>query len=225
MKLMKQLHHVNFELTGSELMALLLENEEIKRLLPSYNRAQRRKSFQYAAYEFTNNKGYRELRIGKRKTVKEPLALFTSRRYAEGSLQQRMKDYQLCPRYCGVESLGSRCFYKQLEQCLGTCVGDEVPEAYNERVDAAIHALNHGLSEHESFLVVGLGRNYDEQSVVWVQNGVFRGRAYLEKSFINGNPYSICEMIPPKPEHPDVRRIIQGYIRKHPKEVVWLNKE
>ena len=225
MKLMKQLHQVTYELTGSELVALLLENDEIKRLQPSYNRAQRRVKFQYAIFEFTNSGGFRELRVDRRKNIKTPLALFTSRRYAEASLKLRMKDFQLCPRYCGVESLGQRCFYKQIDQCMGTCVGDEPPAEYNSRVDAAIHALNHGLSENESFLVVGLGRTYDEHSIVWVQNGVFRGRMYMDKSLIDGNYHAICEMIPSQPEHPDVRRIIQGYIRKHPKEVIWLEEE
>ncbi|MDV7400750.1 nucleotide excision repair endonuclease, partial [Arthrospira platensis SPKY1] len=46
-KLQRMVHEVSYELTGSELVALLLESHEIKRLRPPVNRAQRVRSFPY----------------------------------------------------------------------------------------------------------------------------------------------------------------------------------
>ena len=56
---------MTFEETGSELIALLKESEEIKINKPIYNRAQRKSIFQYALYQHTNEQGYISLTVEK----------------------------------------------------------------------------------------------------------------------------------------------------------------
>ena len=50
-KIQREVYAVTFEETGSELIALLKESEEIKINKPIYNRAQRRTIFQWALYQ------------------------------------------------------------------------------------------------------------------------------------------------------------------------------
>ena len=64
-KLQEQVHDISFEITGSELLALIHESFEIKRLLPGINRAQRTRQFAGAIYAYTDLKGYRCLVFGK----------------------------------------------------------------------------------------------------------------------------------------------------------------
>ena len=57
-KIQKEVFAVTFELTGSELIALLKENEEIKVNRPIYNRSQRKSHFQWALYQEKDKEGY-----------------------------------------------------------------------------------------------------------------------------------------------------------------------
>jgi len=221
-EMFKLIHDVSFELTGSELIALLKENEEIKRLQPPYNQAQKRNSFRYGLFVHENQQGYHQLVIDKLKNGRSPVARFSSKRYAVGSLAHKAKSYELCPKYCGLEYVRG-CFYQQLEQCRGACIGEEPPETYNGRVQEAIKALNFGSTRDESFLVIGEGRNYEERSVGYVKQGIYQGWAYLDMELLKCSAHEICEAIPLKQESPDVRRIIQGYVKKKPKEVKKLD--
>ncbi|MEL6626854.1 MAG: exonuclease domain-containing protein [Bacteroidota bacterium] len=219
MRMLEQIHDIAFELTGSELIALLLENEEIKRIQPPFNRAQRRKAYKYGVYTFVNEEGYIGFKVDKYKEEEHPVAGFSGKTHAESALKNRGTKHQLCPKLYGAEKGPGRCFHYQLHICKGACVGDEEPESYNERVSAAIHSLNYGKTHMETFLVVGEGRNYSERSVVWVEQGRYKGYGYLEVETFTYDLATILESIPFKEEAPDVQRIIQGYIKRHPKEV------
>ena len=52
---------IDWETTGSELIALLKESFEIKANKPVYNRAQRRTGFQWGIFSFVDNNGYHQL--------------------------------------------------------------------------------------------------------------------------------------------------------------------
>ncbi|HFB99298.1 MAG TPA: DNA polymerase III subunit epsilon, partial [Phaeodactylibacter sp.] len=64
-KLQQYVDDISYEITGSELVALLFESNEIKRLLPSINKAQRRRFFPYVLFEYENQNGYRCLSYAK----------------------------------------------------------------------------------------------------------------------------------------------------------------
>lgn len=214
-----QIHSLSFEVTGSELVALLLENEEIKRLQPPYNRAQRRTHFKHAVYAHPNAAGYMRLFPGKINEKADPVALFTTRAQAEGAIKRLVNELELCPKLCGVEPGTGRCFYHQLHRCYGACIGDEEVESYNSRIDAAIQALSYGEVDDKSYLVIGKGRLDSECSVVFVEKGAYRGFGFFEKSFLEQDLTELIQAIPQRLELPDVKRIVYQYIRNNPREV------
>jgi DNA polymerase-3 subunit epsilon len=222
--MLEQIHDLSYTVTGSELIALLLENEEIKRLLPPFNRAQTRRKFKFAVYTYVDAKGYQRLQVGKYDESQNPIAGFVNRQSAESNLNRRVKEFLLCRRLCHLEKGRGRCFYRQLHICQGACVGEESPDEYNQRVQQAIVSLNYGRGDLEDFLVISRGRHEEENSVVWVQRGIYRGYAYLDKDICESSPETLTEAIPYKEETPDVQRIIQGYIKKNPREVIPLQK-
>ncbi len=77
---------IDWEVTGSELIALLRESFEIKDNKPFYNRAQRRSSFQWGIYSFTDDNGYLNYRFGLIDSDDTPLSVFTSREKAKSKL-------------------------------------------------------------------------------------------------------------------------------------------
>jgi len=56
-RMVDEIHEISYELTGSELVALLLESQEIKIHKTKYNRKQRRVTSHYGIYKFTNEHG------------------------------------------------------------------------------------------------------------------------------------------------------------------------
>ena len=219
MRLMEHIHDISYEITGSELIALLLENEEIKRLQPRFNRAQKRTLYKHGIYAREEPNGYMRLYVDAYRLDQHPVAGFTQKTQAESALNYRGRKFQLCPKLYGAEKGSGRCFHHQLHICLGACVEEESPEDYNERVQQAIRELNYGKSDLANFLIIGAGRNYDERSVVHVQNGVYQGYAYLDAEMMEADANSIISAIPYKKESPDVQRILQAYIKRHRKEV------
>ncbi|MDX2245587.1 MAG: exonuclease domain-containing protein [Bacteroidia bacterium] len=223
-QMLEQIFDISYEVTGSELVALLLENEEIKRLQPPFNRAQRRREFKFGIYTEETPAGYRRFFVDKYQELRKPLAGFSQRTAAEGMLERKGRKFELCPKLYDAEKGPGRCFHHQLHICKGACVEEEPAETYNERVAQAAFEISYGRDQMASFLVVGEGRDESEQSVVWVENGVFRGYAFLDLSQFSGSPASITEFIPYKEDLPDVNRIIQGYIKKNPRQVIPIKR-
>jgi len=58
----QEIARIEYELTGSELIAMLLESEEIKQHKPIFNRQLRRSIFTYGLYDEPNEKGYSQPR-------------------------------------------------------------------------------------------------------------------------------------------------------------------
>lgn len=223
MRMLERIHDINYVLTGSELVALLLENEEIKRLQTPFNRAQRRQTFRFGIYAEPDSQGYLRLWVDKIKKDQKPVSAFAVRAQAESALNYRSRKNQLCPKLCNLETGKGRCFHHQLHICLGACVGEEGPNSYNERVQLTISQLNYGRSDQNNFLIIGDGRHYQERSVVYVENGIYQGYDYLDTDALK-DLEAVRMAIPRKAETPDVQRIIQGYIKKNRKEVFHLNE-
>jgi DNA polymerase III subunit epsilon len=58
LKLFNSVHDIHYEVTGSELIALLLESAEIKKHLPRINRAQKKVYFPYIIFQYKDENGY-----------------------------------------------------------------------------------------------------------------------------------------------------------------------
>ncbi|MEM7371578.1 MAG: exonuclease domain-containing protein [Bacteroidota bacterium] len=223
LRMIDQIYDVGYELTGSELVALLLENEEIKRLQPSFNRAQKRVKYKFGIFaEEDPSTGYLHFRVDKYQLALNPLAGYASKGQAESALKSRGRKFQLCPKLYGAEKGPGRCFHHHLHVCLGACIGDEDADDYNVRARKAITALSFGRGDMESFLVVGKGRDFEERSVVWVDQGGYRGYSFLPAQKLSEDIHELLSAISPREDLPDVQRIIQGYVKKHPKQVILI---
>jgi DNA polymerase III subunit epsilon len=77
-KIQMEVYTVTYEETGSELIALLKESEEIKINKPIYNRAQRKTIFQWALYPIKNENGYISLSLQKTDGRKKEITSFSS---------------------------------------------------------------------------------------------------------------------------------------------------
>lgn len=66
--LLRQVHHIRYTPCASELMALILESQEIRQLWPPFNRSQKKYHHRYGLYCFENQSGYMQLVIEKKRS-------------------------------------------------------------------------------------------------------------------------------------------------------------
>lgn len=215
-ELWKNIHSISYEETGSELVALLLESQEIKKLQPPINHSQKQPYFPYGIFETIDEAGYINLSI-KRKKYAEGEPLVEVKGYHEGKrlLIKQAKKHQLCECLMGLQSLKGNCFQYQIKNCKGTKMGLETPEQYNARVAAAKNALGMAMS---NTLVIGTGRTQEEYSLVQIEDGKYVGYGFIEKQEANQPLEHLLEFIRKQNDTPDTRKIIRNYLAKNKRD-------
>jgi DNA polymerase III subunit epsilon len=206
---------ISFEETGSELVALLLEDSEIKRLKPRVNKAQRKTFFPYCVYAFTDERGFLRFHavknvalIRKKHTI---LQEFEKLNDAKGFLKGVAKRFELCEKLMEPVYTEGSCFYHQIGQCKGACVGLEAAESYNER---AIEARDRMNTQFESdFFIIEKGKATDEAAVILVENGHVRGFGYINTE--GSTVEDFYEAVKVVPTSVDANRIVRLYLHQN----------
>jgi DNA polymerase-3 subunit epsilon len=209
--------HVGFEETGSELLALLLESQEIKRVKPLYNRQQRRTPAHYGLFTVTDDTGYTNFFIDKTNRDDIPLAVYPNKMAARDHLFHLAEQFGLCQKLCGLYQTHGACFQHSIRLCLGACIGKELPAEYNLRVANAINSLGNG---SENLFIIDKGRHQDERSVVKIEQGKYLGYGYFDPNVVNGNPEVLSDCIRQFEDNRDVQQIIKLYLRQEKMEKV-----
>lgn len=171
---------IDFEESGNELLALLMESVAIKKYFPKFNRAQRISNRGYAILSYTNRLGIIQLGYNKTKLVPKPLAVFYKVGDCVAYLENLCEQFDLCPKYTQLlpsSNRSSGCDHFKLNNCRGICKTEESVEDYNERVNEALETSK---VLAENFVLIGPGRNSEEKGIVWVENGIYRGYGFVE---------------------------------------------
>jgi DNA polymerase-3 subunit epsilon len=207
---------VDYEETGSELVALLKESNEIKEKNPHYNKAQRSSMSKYGLYSFEDYNGYIQLEIRKNQETKDtPVLCFGNKKSARASLFNWVKDYELCEKLCGLYESAGACFSYGLKECKGACIGEESFEDYNFRV----HKLLRKCSIVESnMLLIESGRDSEELAVVQVEHGKYIGYGYIHRALADSMD-DMLDCIKRFPDDRNTSMIIRLYIEKNSKRL------
>ncbi|MCG2612050.1 GIY-YIG nuclease family protein [Flavobacterium sp. SM15] len=203
---------VTHEETGSELIALLKESEEIKINKPIYNRSQRKTIFPYALYAEKDENGYLALKLHKTDGRKKEITSFATLQEGKNILHKITEEHQFCQKVNGLYNTKKECFQYDLKQCLGACIGKETPEDYNKRVT---YFLEHNQLQSQNMVIVDRGRSIDERSAVLVENGVYKGYCFYDLNYQINNIEILKNIIIPMQNNRDSRNIIQSFIRKN----------
>lgn len=211
-KIQLQVAAVTYESTGSELVALLKESEEIKKNKPIFNRALRRTIFTHALYSFQDEQGYINLKIDKVDGRKKPITTFSNRASAKSFLFKWVEEYELCQKLAGVYETKTNCFNYTIKSCNGACIQLENPETYNERVSRLIEKNTY---HDQNMVIIDKGREIDERSAIFIENGVFKGLGFFSLNYQINNIDVLKSFITPMQNNRDTQHIIQNYIRKN----------
>jgi len=202
---------ITYEITGSELLALLRENEEIKKIKPEINRLLRKKELPYGLYSLTGEDGYIRYEVHKVPVYEPEYALvkkFSTAANAKSFLTVNLERYRLCAKYTGLEKPGGPCFNFHINKCAGACMGEESAESYNLRAGLLLDKMIH---PQKSFIVSESGRSHGESTQLWFDKGICIGYAYLDEySSSIRNPTDLT----PLPSDEDTRIILKHYFSK-----------
>lgn len=210
-KIQLEVFDVTYEETGSELIALLKEAEEIKINKPKYNRSLKKTIFPWSLYQEKDLNGYIALRIQKTDARKKELASFSSPAEAQSALFKITDSYQLCQKINGLETVKSHCFPYELNQCNGACIQKESSEEYNIRVESFFENNEY---QKQNMIIIDRGRNIQERSAILIEDGIFKGYAFFDLNYQVNNIDILKNIIIPMKSNRDSKNIILSYLKK-----------
>ncbi|PRD56472.1 exonuclease domain-containing protein [Sphingobacterium gobiense] len=151
---------IDFEESGTELMALLMECQMIKRHWPAHNRAMKRYEPKFVLIHYEDIRGYRRLAITKAVSHPNNMRYFETAQEANLFLTNLLEEFNFDPTLCT--------FYSPSTE---TREDRKVPvkilpsiEEHNRIIDSIFQQLHH---RKRSFLLIDRGRNEEENSYVY----------------------------------------------------------
>ncbi|MBC5842733.1 GIY-YIG nuclease family protein [Flavobacterium sp. F-380] len=211
-KIQAQVFRVTYEETGSELIALLKESEEIKVNKPILNRAQRKSIFQWALYSELDKKGYLNLKLQKADGRKKEITSFSTLQEGKNALFRITAEYNLCQKYTGLYQTNKECFQYNIKECDGACVGTVSPLEYNQRVNEFITKNSF---ENQNMIIVDKGRTINERSAVLIENGIYKGYTFYDLNYQVHKIDILKTIIIHMQNNRDARNIIQNQLRRN----------
>jgi DNA polymerase-3 subunit epsilon len=204
-----EIHHISFELTGNELIALILESQEIRRLWPKYNLAQKFKVEEWGIYDYEDRNGYLRFVVNVVSKGAKPLITFSSKGDAWNFLWEKVREYELCPKLSGLQLAKGLCFSHQSGTCKGACEEVETSKKYNKRAQRSIDSF---FEKGETVAIIGKGRKTEEKSVVLVENGSYLGYGFMDKGDSISDLESAKGYIKLSKENRVVQNLINSYL-------------
>jgi DNA polymerase III subunit epsilon len=208
---------IDWETTGSELIALLKESSEIKRNKPVYNRAQRRTGFQWGIFSFIDQNGYLNYKYGQINDDEVPVSVFTSKEKTKSKLASLIDTFGLCQKLSGLYDTEGACFHYQVGICKGACIGKESAEKYNER---AYKATEEFIFTRRNFFIIDRGHDPEERCAVKIVNGKYAGYGYFNINEMGFGLSAVHDCIRASSDNNDIQVILKQYLKSNKVEKI-----
>ncbi|RNC90274.1 MAG: DNA polymerase III subunit epsilon [Allomuricauda sp.] len=210
-RMCREVTDIDFELSGSELIALLMEAAAIKKHFPKFNSAQKRITKQYVIFSYEDRRGIVRLGYTHAKQIQNQLAVL----YAVGECRSFLHDlcikFELCPKFCQLLDSTSDCRNYAGSQCDGICSTVGTIEAYNEKVRQAIDSLK---ADNDTLILKQKGRTQTESAFILIENGTYLGYGFIDDYLeINSNNDIRPHLIPQK-DTLETQQILRKSIQK-----------
>lgn len=164
-RITSEIFTVTYDETGSELVALLKEIEEIRVLKPACNRL-KKKPFQWGAKAHIDESGFAHLEVVRADARKGENPAFLTENEGISLLSKMASAYGLCK--------------SRIKGALPEACEEVLADEYNTRVEELLQRIN--FREH-NVLLIDRGRTVNERTAIWVDHGVLRGYAFYDLNF------------------------------------------
>lgn len=173
----QETYQIDYEVTGNELCALLLESDYIQQHYPKFNKAQKTPVNTYSIISYENRKGIIQLAIAKTKYKNSAKNKIYTKIKAAAVLDELCKKFNLCPRFCGLQESFQKCSHYAII-CKGVCDEKETVLVYNNRVQLALTSLQ---EINETYFIKEKGRTEDETAFIMIDKGVYKGFGFINQ--------------------------------------------
>lgn len=199
---------IDFELSGSELLALLMEDAAIKHHFPQYNKASKRTPKGYSIFSYQDRNNVMHLAINAAKATPKPIITLYSVRDIRSFLERVCEQFNLCPKFCHLQEGVDFCSHHTITNCNGICRGDESVELYNERVTNAICDI---INKSQDRIIKEKGRTPEEEAFVIIKNGAYLGYGFIDKSEQITHEEQLEPFLIKQKDNSDVRSILAKF--------------
>ncbi len=208
-KLQKETKKVTFEETGSELVALLKEYQELRRTKPKHNNIARRKLFSHIINFEQNGEAHISLDIESSKSRANQKIGFNGIPSAKSFLSKIRSEFEICPSSIDAE-----------ETCLQNNLKDEAVDC-NEKVRSAFEKYS---IRGKSIALLDQGRETGERSFILIKQGSLQGFGFVELNHQINNIHILESIMTSIPSDENTTFIIESYLRKKNRlKVIPLN--
>jgi DNA polymerase-3 subunit epsilon len=194
-KLKAEVVDLQWKLSGTEFLALLMEVLEIKRLWPEYNSALKLPKTMWGLFHYEDGSGYGRFQISKVTRHLQPIESFFSLEEANLFLKEAMVNYQLCPKLSGLRKVN--CNEESEQQCSGACKNEEDNKSYNQKVKSFLDQIK--VSQKEILLEFE-GREKSEKAYCVFDRGVLTKFGFIKDLNEKEDLISRLESVPRIPE-------------------------
>jgi len=190
---LRNIHSITYQNCGTELMAYILENIEIRKHWPRFNSSLKGYTPAFGLYMYEDLNGYQRLIIEKKNINLKPLYTFNT--LLEGN--RLLNDL-------------SNMFSLTLH------TGEDVRE-YNRRIFEAVEYLEKMLP---TFAVVDDRYDAEGRSCILIEKGRFYGMGYMPGDVEVYSADELKHYLQPYPENDYIRGLIYQYVQKRPEKKV-----
>lgn len=221
-KMHAEVADISYEITGSEIVALLKESQEIKNLKPKYNVALKRSSFPFGIIEEHDLFGYHLLRPVKLEAHHKPISTFSSIAETKSYLELFSQKFGLCLGMIGLQKCSRGCLFFGTQQCEGAALCHEEADTYNLKVENALENLRF---INRNLLIIEPGPEKNTKHVIAIENGSYLGIGELSEEE-NPSISEILDSIKTMQDDKDSRGIIGHFIRTNKlTKIMEFNRE
>lgn len=209
LSLCRETAHVDFELSGSETIALLMEDSAIKHHFPIFNQAAKRLVKTFSIFTYTDRKGVEHLAYNETKVTPNSLMILYSITECRAFIQKLCNEFHLCLKYCHLAEVcgGSTEF---TNACQGVCHDSEEIEAYNERV---YQAINHISNNSPDAVIKKKGRYEHEDAFILIDKGTYLGYGFIDKDEQIMSNSDLEPFLIPQKDNADIQRILRKEVQ------------
>jgi len=207
LNMVRETRDIDFEMSGSELVALLMEDAAIKHHFPMYNTIAKRTIQSYAIFSYEDRNGILHLATNKGRLVPNPIITFFSIRDVRLYLEKICEAYNLCPKYCHLQESVSECSHFSIKNCNGICRHEETVDTYNDRVLEAIHSIS---ENKDDVIVKEKGRQPNEEAFVMIKNGEYLGYGFIDKQESIQHIDDLHTFLIPQKNNMDIQKILRS---------------
>lgn len=174
----REIYHIDYERTGSELLAILLEDHEIRHYWPKYNSAQKNPNKRFGAFAYQSQSGAWSLSANRISQQHGYLQEFYTYNDALSWIQHKMMEYELIPAKCGFP----HSFYLEIS-----------PDQHHSNFEKMLAVLRD--EDQFNLLIKTKGRHVDEDGFAYVENGKFAGIGFVPKDIDIKNAEDTIEFL------------------------------